>query len=100
MDQRVKLQAQQTVQGPMGDTTSWVDVATVWAEVRYLSGIQAIKAGAPVGQASASIKINRRTGLSPSMRAVHKGKAFEIQAVLPDEVERIYTFLVCKEIQP
>lgn len=99
MDSKVKLQAQQVVAGPMGDVTSWVDVATVWAEVRYLSGIQAIKSGAPVGQASVSIKVNRRDGLSPSMRVIYKGKTFEVQAVLPDEVERIYTFLVCKELQ-
>lgn len=99
MDSKVKLQAQQVVEGPMGDVTSWVDVATVWAEVRYLSGIQFIKAGATVGQASISVKINRRSGLSASMRVLHKDKVYEVQAVLPDEVERIYTFLVCKELQ-
>lgn len=99
MDQRVKLQAQQTVQGPMGDTSAWVDVATVWAEVRYLSGVQFVRAGAQAGQASVSIKINRRDGLSQSMRVLYKGRTFEILAVLPDEIERVYTFLACKELQ-
>ncbi|SFB74192.1 phage head-tail adaptor, putative, SPP1 family [Polaromonas sp. OV174] len=76
--------------------TDWADVAKVWANVRYLSGIQTIKSDAPVSIAKASIRIRRRTDVVAGMRALLGETVFEIKAVLPDEQGREFVDLVCE----
>ena len=75
---------------------SWADVCTVWAEIRHPSGVELIKAGAEVSVVRASIKVRRRTGITAAMQLVHGGRTYDIEAILPDEVDRLYMLLVCK----
>lgn len=75
---------------------TWATVATVWAEIRHPSGVEQIKAGAEVSTVLASIRVRRRAGITAGMQAVHGALVYDIEAVLPDEVDRIYMFLVCK----
>lgn len=76
----------------------WVDVAAVWADIRHPSGVESIKAGAEVSVVRASIKINRRAGVTHGWQAVHAGTVYDIEAVLPDEVDRQYMFLTCRMV--
>lgn len=77
----------------------WVDVTTVWANVRYLSGMATIKADAQSATAKASIRIRYRTGLTTAMRVLHGATVFRVTAVLPDEQRREYVDLTVEAIQ-
>jgi len=60
----------------------WADVAPLWADIKQLSGLQAIKADAQVSTVRASIRIRKRAGVTAGMRAVHGATAYEIRSVL------------------
>ena len=61
----------------------WVDVASVWANIRHLNGSESIRAGAITSIVNASIRIRHRKDVTAAMRAVYAGENYEIQAVLP-----------------
>jgi SPP1 family predicted phage head-tail adaptor len=77
---------------------TWTDVATVWADIRHLSGVESIKADAETSIVKASIRIRRRTGLNAGMRAYFGTVIYEIKAVLPDEQSRERLDLSCEVI--
>lgn len=77
----------------------WATVAEPWVDIRYLNGLSTIKAGADHSVVQASIRLRYRTGLNAGMRVVHGATVFEIQAILPDELSRVYMDLTCKVIQ-
>lgn len=81
---------------PLPDT--WSDVATVWANVRFLNGTESIKADAEASIARASIRIRYRPGLNAGMRAKYGDMIFEVRAVLPDVDRREHVDLVCEVI--
>lgn len=64
---------------------AWADVATVWANVRHLSGVEAIKAGSDVSVVKASIRIRWRTDVTAGMRVLVGDAVYGIEAVLPGE---------------
>lgn len=76
--------------------TTWTDTATVWADVRYLSGLSAIKAGADVSLSKVSIRLRYRA-VNAGQRVKHGSVLFNIEAVLPD-AKRAYTDLVCEVV--
>lgn len=76
----------------------WTDVALVWASIRHLSGVEAIKADAAVSTVKASIRIRYRTGLNAGMRVVHNLVAYQITAVQPDVGGREYVDLVAEVV--
>ena len=47
---------------------SWLDFATLWADVRFVSGIETIKAGREISTSRASVRIRRRSGITRQMR--------------------------------
>ena len=75
---------------------TWVDEVVVWANVRYLNGIETIKAGAQAGTSKVSIRIRYRAGVVSSMRVVHAGVVMQITAVLPDAARNLFIDLVCE----
>lgn len=74
---------------------SWVDFATVWGDVRYLGGLETLKADATTAIAKCSIRVRYLAGVTEKMRAVHDGKNFDINAVLPDMTGRRWLDLAC-----
>lgn len=76
--------------------TTWTDTATLWADVRYLSGVSAIKAGADVSIDKVSIRLRFRD-VSPAQRIKRGAEIFAIEAVLPD-ARRVYVDLVCRAV--
>lgn len=87
----------ETPTGSGGKEISWVDVATVWASVRYLNGTEMLKSDIPVGSATASIRIRFREDIDATCRAVYKPgdnqTVYEIKAALPDMVGREFVDL-------
>ena len=77
---------------------SWTDVATLWADIRMKSGLEAIKAGASVSVVQASIRVRYRAGINAGMRVAHNLTAYEILAVQPDLGGREYVDLVCQAV--
>lgn len=76
----------------------WVEHAATWADVKFPSGLGAIKADTDVSLVRASMRIRFRDDIQPDMRVVTGGLVFDIQAVLPDLARREYVDLVCQSI--
>jgi SPP1 family predicted phage head-tail adaptor len=99
LNRRVTLQSPSQSVDELGQPIpGWTDVATVWADIRMKSGLEAIKAGAPVSVVQASIRVRYRTGITAGMRVVHNLVAYEIKAVLPDVGGREYVDLVAEVV--
>jgi SPP1 family predicted phage head-tail adaptor len=94
---RVTLQSQVATQDEIGQpSTAWLDTATVWADIRYLSGVAAIKAGMDTSIAKVSIRVRYRP-VSVAQRIVYRDEVYSIQVVLPD-AKRTYLDLVCEVV--
>jgi len=76
---------------------SWKPVVTVWADLRTVSGLETIRAGAETAIVKASARIRWRPGLDSSMRVLAGGSVFQITAVLPDLSRRQYIDLVLEK---
>lgn len=97
LNRRCVIQQPGTAEDELGQPIpGWVDVATVWADIRHKSGVEAIKAGAPVSTVQASIRIRYRAGVTAGMRVVHNLVAYNIQAVMPDVSGREFLDLACE----
>lgn len=77
---------------------AWEDYATVWANVRHLSGTESIKAGADVSVVRASIRIRWRQDVTAGMRVVACAAVYDIEAVLPGQ-RREWLDLQAKQVQ-
>ena len=80
---RVILQSREAGADALGQPLEdWVYVAKLWANVRFLSGVEAIKSGAETATAKASVLIRRRD-VTTAHRLLIAGKPYDITAVLP-----------------
>lgn len=99
LNRRCTLQAPGTTQDELGQPIpGWTDVATVWADIRMKSGLESIKAGAPVSVVQASIRVRYRAGITAGMRIVHNLVAYQITAVMPDVGGREFVDLVAEVV--
>jgi len=96
LNRRVSLQRKVSVQDQATEAQveSWVEVDKVWANVRFLNGVETVKAATPTSIAKASIRIRFRDDIEGSWRVVRtsNGKTayFKIPAILLDEQGREY----------
>lgn len=64
---------------------TWTEVAKPWADIRYVSGVEVIRADATANIAKVSIQIRKRAGVAAGMRLVGRdGVVYRILDVLPD----------------
>lgn len=77
---------------------AWAPVCTVWASIKNLSGLGAIKADAQTSTVKTSIRIRWRTGVTAGMRVVHGATVYRVEAVLPDVQGREWVDLVCESV--
>ena len=99
LNRRCQLQSPSQSVDELGQPIpGWTDVATVWASIRHLSGVESIKADAAVSTVRASIRIRWRPGLNAGMRVVHDAQVYNVEAVLPDAGGREYVDLVCEAV--
>lgn len=105
LDRRVRID-QRAGAGTLNDPVRWQPLATVWANVKMLTGKETLLADRDVGEATASIRIRFRTDIDNGMRAVLlkfvdgqpvDDAIFNIQKPLPDYAGREYTDLACTE---
>ena len=93
---QAKIQGQDAAGQP---STTWVDVVTVWASVRHVSGLKGLEtvlAGQESPLLPASIRIRYRPGVTPAQRVRLDDTVYDIRAVLPDPSGRVYLDLVCE----
>lgn len=99
LNRRITLQRRAVGQDATGQPIeTWQDVATVWANIRHLSGAESIKADQDVSVVRASIRIRYRAGLDAGMRVHHGATVYEVKAVLPDEQRREHVDLSCEVV--
>ena len=99
LNQVIKIQQQSTVHDAEGqELDDWSNVATIWANIRHLNGLEVVKADALTSIVKASMRIRYRTDLNAGMRVSYNGKFYNIVAVLPDEDRREYVDLACEVI--
>ena len=73
---------------------AWEDYATVWANVRHVSGREMIRADADVSKVKASIRIRWRCGIDAGMRVLIGQAVYLVDAVLPDMQKREHVDIV------
>ncbi len=76
---------------------AWADYASLWSNIRFLSGTESIKAGADTSIVKASIRIRWRQDVTAGMRIVAGAAVYDIEAVLPGQ-RREYVDLQAKRV--
>jgi len=71
----------------------WVKVAETLANIRYINGTEFVTSNREVSKATASMRIGYREDLDATMRVLHRGAIYSIEAVLPDMGSRKYVDL-------
>ena len=102
-----RLDTRITIQRKTGGTDAWgaplpegwETHATVWSNIRHLSGSDAIKADAEVSTVRASIRIRFRSDITAGMRVLVGLAVYQIEAVMPDLGRREFVDLVVKVVQ-
>lgn len=80
LDQRVTLQSvSSTTDAGGGRVETWATVATLWANVRPLSGRERLQADQIESPANYRVTIRRRTDITTDKRIVWKGKNLNIR---------------------
>ena len=95
---RVTIQEPEVTRGDTGgEVVTWADLATVWANIKPLTGQELLAARQSVATAlvTTQIEIRYRSDLDSKMRVVHGSQVYEIVAVLPDERQTM-TKLLCR----
>lgn len=96
-NRRVAIQQKTTVYDelhqPIGE--DWADLATVWADIRHLSGVETIRGDADVSIVRASIRTRYLSGATAGMRIAQGATIYDIGAVLQDEQGRRFTDFIC-----
>jgi len=95
----VTVQQRASGQDPAGQPLiTWEKVASVWANIRHRSGLEAIKADADTSIVKASIRIRYRDGINAGMRVLHGATIYDIKAVLPDVAKKEHLDLICEVV--
>ncbi len=102
LNKRVTLQRlQQQDPGPgeyEQSAPGWIDVAALWADIRFQNGLETVKGGAETSIARASVRVRYRDGITSGMRIVHGSTVYNIKAVLPDVSRKQHVDLVCEVV--
>lgn len=76
---------------------TWRTVATVWAEVRPLSGREYFSAQQVQSEVTTQIWLRYIDGIKPSMKVKFANREFEILSVLNTQERDVSLQLMCKE---
>ncbi|CAH5969996.1 TPA: phage head closure protein [Klebsiella pneumoniae] len=101
MKRRVTFQKSESHRDQMGQVISvWSDLATVWAEIRAISGRERMSSGALYSEATVRIWTRYRDDITTANRILYRspnvrGQIYGIVAVIPD-VDHTRLELLCK----
>ena len=77
-----------------GFTESWVNVVSVWAKIKNMSGTELVHADQLGATAYSDFTIRYRTGLTEKMKIVYRGVDYQIRHI--NNLEEADKFLVIK----
>lgn len=99
---RVTLQSPTRVaNGSGGWTSTWADVATVWARVRQIAGAGDTEAAdQTTSRRRYEVTIRRRSAVSATLRIVRNAQLLEVRVVRDDDDQTDALVLECVEITP
>lgn len=100
LNHRVLIERPQAGEDSVGQPSAgWVplDPPMRWADVKVLSGLATVRAGAESSIVKASIRFNYGVQLDASMRITYDGNVYAIQAVLP-AANRNYVDCSCEGV--
>lgn len=84
LDQRVTFQQKGVTKNAIGEeVVSWVDLATVWAEVRPVRGGEFYAANQMQQTLDLRVFIRNRAGIVPELRLRWKATNYDITGVIP-----------------
>lgn len=82
LDRRITLQSFETVSdGAGGSTTTWVDLATVWASVQQQSGREYFALGTTQTEVKRVFRLRWRNDITTLQRVVYDGQNHNIDEV-------------------
>ena len=95
---RITIQRKTVVRDSFGgETVTWADVATVWANIAAIGGREYFAAGQTLAESTFTVTMRYRSDVVPVWRLVHGVKTFDIQVVIPDAKNTMLT-IGCKEV--
>ena len=96
---RITLQKQvNTVNDYGAAVATWKNVATVWADVRPLSGREYFSTQQVQSEVTTQIWLRHIEGIKPTMKVKFGKREFEILFVLNTQERNVSLQLMCKEI--
>ena len=99
LDKRVMVMRQSSTRDAAGQPVlPWVEVGYEWANIRHVSGVAAIKAGAESTSVRASVRVRTNTQATPGRRLNHRGVIYEVDATRPDNDTKDFVFLDCRQV--
>lgn len=91
LDNRITIQSEtRTADDYGGAALAWTDVATVWANVRPLTGREHGNMGAVEAPAVYRFTIRRRGGLTEGMRISWNSQAFNVRVIADPGARALY----------
>ena len=96
LNQRITLQSKAAGVDALGqDSTTWSDVATVWAQAQPIRGREYFAAGQTQSEVSVRFRIRYRSGIDSTMRVLWNSQAHDIESVIDVNGARVALELMC-----
>lgn len=100
LNNRVTIQSRQVGVDAVGQPVDvWVNYVQVWANIKFVSGIDSIMGGAEFSVTKCSVMIRKRSDIKFGMRLLYDGNIFDIVSVRPDEENGDKMYLVCEIVK-
>ena len=103
LTRRIKIQRPNTIKDSVGaPCRSWLDVATVWADIQPLSGKEAVIANRISAELSHQIIVRYQSLFDnpqqvAQMRVLYKARIFNIHSALNEDEKRTQIILLASE---
>ena len=103
LTRRIKIQCPSTIKDSVGaPCRSWLDVATVWADIQPLSGKEAVIANRISAELSHQIIVRYQSLFDnpqqvAQMRVLYKARIFNIHSALNEDEKRTQIILLASE---
>ena len=99
LDKQITLQGKTLTRDSFGgETITYTDLDTIWANIRTVSGREFYLAKTVNSEHTFEITIRYRTDTSTLRRVKYLDRYFDIEFVIDREMSRIWLTLICIEV--
>lgn len=99
LNKRITIQQfSQTINENGFPVEEWVNIKSVWAMIKTVSGKEYMSAAQTQNENKTRFVIRHITDIHPDMRIVFKNRVFEMQAIINDDEANKTLTIVCKEL--